>query len=296
MGREIFSFLQRSVDQRFCFCSWVWYVRGTNISLIRTLTRQSFRDFEYLSLSLIISVPCVLYPLLFPGEVFNNNCYRDFRIQIFRQIKNSPLLSDIFLRYQIKIRSIFDTFSNQANIWIFLFGFVGNYFWTHYFFSLLGAGYTFPVDWKLNEIPIMLYLITHAYFISYHAVINVILRRYWSSTRPTFLRSLGSILLVLLLAYITALMETLTISSVPYYTHKDRWTMYVIGSAFYALYFVISFPMFIRLDERPGECWTPFQSAMESLASAMTVFILCDFWRLIIGHIHTDSATKLPWM
>jgi hypothetical protein len=32
----------------------------------------------------------------------------------------------------------------QANVWMAIFGFIGNYFWTHYFFNLLGAAYTLP--------------------------------------------------------------------------------------------------------------------------------------------------------
>lgn len=39
----------------------------------------------------------------------------------------------------------------QANIWIAIFSYIGNYFWTHYFFNLLGAAYTFP-SYKLNQV------------------------------------------------------------------------------------------------------------------------------------------------
>ncbi len=35
-------------------------------------------------------------------------------------------------------------------MWIAVFSYIGNYFWTHYFFKLLGAAYTMPA-WKLNE-------------------------------------------------------------------------------------------------------------------------------------------------
>ena len=38
----------------------------------------------------------------------------------------------------------------QANLWIVIFSYVGNYFWTHYFFKVLGASYTFP-SWKMND-------------------------------------------------------------------------------------------------------------------------------------------------
>lgn len=127
----------------------------------------------------------------------------------------------------------------QANVWIAIFSYVGNYFWTHYFFKVLGASYTFK-SWRLNEVrqqqgrqsmlcmrmasqlatepatvlevllwlsvqlhqplmlhshqhanwpklrivplcvtqvPICLYLMTHAYFCFYHAISNVLLRK-----------------------------------------------------------------------------------------------------------------------
>lgn len=37
----------------------------------------------------------------------------------------------------------------------------------------------------------------------------------------------------------------------PYYTFVDRSKMYSVGSLFYAIYFFVSFPMFIRIDEDP---------------------------------------------
>jgi cycloeucalenol cycloisomerase len=37
-------------------------------------------------------------------------------------------------------------------VWIWLFGFVGNYFWTHYFYKVLGASYSFPVTIMLNDV------------------------------------------------------------------------------------------------------------------------------------------------
>ena len=39
----------------------------------------------------------------------------------------------------------------QANVWIAVFGYVGNYFWTHYFFELLGASYTMKSH-RLNKV------------------------------------------------------------------------------------------------------------------------------------------------
>jgi hypothetical protein len=39
----------------------------------------------------------------------------------------------------------------------------------------------------------------------------------------------------------------------PYYTFVDRSKMYTVGSLFYAIYFFASFPMFMRIDEHPGD-------------------------------------------
>jgi hypothetical protein len=43
-----------------------------------------------------------------------------------------------------------------------------------------------------------------------------------------------------------AFMETLTISAYPDYSFEDRDMAYKLGSAFYGIYFVVSFPMFYR--------------------------------------------------
>merc|ERR1711862_227343 len=39
-----------------------------------------------------------------------------------------------------------------------------------------------------------------------------------------------------------------TISAFPYYSFEDRTMAYTIGSAFYGIYFVVSFPAFYYLD------------------------------------------------
>ncbi len=38
----------------------------------------------------------------------------------------------------------------------------------------------------------------------------------------------------------------LCVSQFPYYTHKNKEYMYTVGSACYAIYFVVSFPMYYR--------------------------------------------------
>ena len=48
------------------------------------------------------------------------------------------------------------------NAWVFIIGFVGNYFITHYFYNVLHMRYTVPVGpWSLNGVPLVMFLLTH---------------------------------------------------------------------------------------------------------------------------------------
>eukprot|EP01117_Protostelium_nocturnum_P008582 TRINITY_DN3081_c0_g1_i1.p1 TRINITY_DN3081_c0_g1~~TRINITY_DN3081_c0_g1_i1.p1 ORF type:complete len:293 (+),score=78.39 TRINITY_DN3081_c0_g1_i1:88-966(+) len=241
-------------------------------TVVVTQIYKKFGDLEYFSLGCLVAFPHFLWPLLFPASTE----------------RNLPLSQ----RYFVK-----------ANVWIGIFGYVGNYFWTHYFFKVLHATYEFPISWELNRVPICLYLITHAYFCFYHVITTAILRRFWTSQyyllSSNSKRKILSIALVFFLSYFTAFMEAFTISSVPYYVIEDRYKMYLIGSAFYGIYFYVSFPMFYRLDEDPAKKWTVKESAIDGLAAAMLVTILLDLWRLFLGNVVGDESTKLqgpPWI
>jgi hypothetical protein len=72
------------------------------------------------------------------------------------------------------------------------------------------------------QVPITLYFMTHAYFCFYHALSNVVLRRTLHAVQSyhTILQWLLLALVIFILAYITALMETVTIAHFPYYRFK----------------------------------------------------------------------------
>lgn len=77
---------------------------------------------------------------------------------------------------------------------------------------------------------------------------------------------------VFILSVSWSFIETFTIQMVPYYSFVDRQKMYLIGTFFYAIYFFVSFPMFLRLDEEK-EKWSVSRTVIDSLASAMLVFV-----------------------
>jgi len=195
-------------------------------------------------------------------------------------------------------RSLFHRYALKANIWIAIFSYIGNYWYTHYFYSVLGAKYTFLLDHRLNNVPIALYFATHFYFSTYHALSNACLRRVSLCFKPGIKRSALFVCVVIVLSYTTAFMETLTISSFPYYDFEDRYMAYTAGSAFYGIYFIFSFPMFYFFDQEvdigirnkktdenfiePGGVGI-WRTVVDSFACGMMVMCLLDFVRLYLG-------------
>ncbi|CAI5984920.1 unnamed protein product [Closterium sp. NIES-65] len=94
---------------------------------------QRFTEWEYLWVGLAAALPCVLVP---PFML----CAAD---------KGRPWHEQHWVK---------------ANVWIAIFSFVGNYFWTHYFYTLLGASYTFP-SWRLNDVSSVLSLLALLLFL-----------------------------------------------------------------------------------------------------------------------------------
>ena len=141
---------------------------------------------------------------------------------------------------------------------------------------------------------------THAYFCFYHSMSNMVIRRVRNATSKygSFMQSISEGLVVFILAYLTALGETITIAHFPYYEFIDRSRMYSVGSLFYAIYFFVSFPMFYRMDENvPATShYSLWRSIVDSLGASMLVTLFLDFWRISFGGIVDDNqASILPW-
>jgi len=134
-----------------------------------------------------------------------------------------------------------------------------------------------------------LYFATHFYFVSYHTISNLILRKIETRYKEGLARSILFWTAVISFSYFTAFMETLTISSFEHYGFKvDLARVMVIGSAFYGIYFMVSFPVFFRIDEKVNVAigalpHTLFQTVMEVSGAGMIVLLLLDFCRLALG-------------
>ncbi|XP_021743387.1 cycloeucalenol cycloisomerase-like isoform X2 [Chenopodium quinoa] len=232
---------------------------------------ENFKELEYLLLAMISAVPSFVIPMFFAGKADEGTPLKD--------------------RYWVK-----------ASIWIICFSYVGNYFWTHYFFKVLGASYTFP-SWKMNDVPHTTFLLTHVCFLFYHVASNMSLRRlrYALADVPEKIRWIMEGAWILALSYFIAYLETIAIANFPYYEFVDRDAMYKVGCLFYAIYFIVSFPMFLRIDEKPSDKWDLARVAVDALGAAMLVTIILDLWRIVLGPIvplpeeKMCGAAGLPW-
>ncbi|KAJ0973059.1 hypothetical protein J5N97_021018 [Dioscorea zingiberensis] len=223
---------------------------------------ESFTELEYLLLGLVSAVPSFLIPFVLVGKADSGRHLKD--------------------RYWLK-----------AHLWIIIFSYVGNYFWTHYFFTVLGASYTFP-SWRMNNVPHTTFLLTHTCFLFYHVISNMTLRRLRNSIAdlPHSIRLATETAWILALSYFIAYLETIAISNFPYYDFVDRASMYKVGCLFYAIYFIVSFPMFLRVDEKISAPWDLPRVAVDALGAAMLVTIILDLWRIFLGPIIPVSESK----
>ena len=84
-------------------------------------------------------------------------------------------------------------------------------------------------------------------------------------------------------------METLTISAYPDYSFDDRYMAYTIGSAFYGIYFIVSFPAFFVFDysidqqqSTTSKKVTVWDTIVQSCGYGMIIMILLDIVRLYL--------------
>uniref|UniRef100_A0A6U4EXF3 Cycloeucalenol cycloisomerase n=1 Tax=Phaeomonas parva TaxID=124430 RepID=A0A6U4EXF3_9STRA len=235
------------------FAAWysvVWM--GAFGVIIAAQLYEQFTEVEYLGVLGGLALPLFLQPVLAPAQAE----------------RSLPF----WKRYGFK-----------ANAWIWIYSFIGNYWYTHYFFSVLKANYTFP-SWRLNYVPFCLYLATHFYFSSYHVLSNALLRKVATTYAAGPARWVFSALMVLCLSYATAFMETFTIAGFPYYTFENRSMAYTVGSAFYGIYFIYSFPMFFLLDERSyGPARTLYETVVDACGCGMLILTTLDLVRLALS-------------
>lgn len=197
----------------------------------------------------------------------------------------------------------------KFNLYMFVYVFFVTYFHTEYFFSVLGIRYRFPqVTWYFDsallgpdektalqtfqKIPLGMYFNAVAFFIVYHTASVICMRRVRSLTlgAAPALRTLLWAVTVAAAAYFFAWAETFlyvnNAQAMKNVWYVDMPRMLSIGSACYALYFLVSFPNVYRLDEEGGgERWSLSRCAIEAGFTSMLIMLLLDLFTWIVGPI-----------
>ena len=184
----------------------------------------------------------------------------------------------------------------KLNVWIGIYAGIGSYFGSEYFFDVLGMVYNYPqLRWRLDAVllgsgqqtvPFIMYPSAHFYFVTYHTVGVMVLRRFRTSRAfSIWLWPLA----VLAAAYGFAWAETYFMTGgaiAEQFTYRDLPRMLRWGSLFYAAYFLVSFPMIYRLDEAPGEDWPLRRVAVEALAAGMLLLFVLDTLTRYVGRLY----------
>jgi cycloeucalenol cycloisomerase len=266
---------------KYCHEIFAWYYTCVWITVFGCVVvsqrYENFTAWGYLGVCGGLALPLLLQPVLYPQA-------------------SSTFVNGIAIVNPDTHRPFHARYSSKANLYLITYSFIGNYWYTHYFYSVLKAKYTMPAH-RLNDVPIAMFLATHFYFCTYHACVsNGILRYVDRSYIGGWRKQLLFWFTVLFLSYFTAFMETLTISSFPYYSFEDRTMAYVWGSAFYGIYFLVSFPGFYYFDSHIDDgvstknnphsrnsSLTLTDTFITACGHGMLILTLLDFVRLYLG-------------
>ena len=194
------------------------------------------------------------------------------------------------------INNAINSYWFKANLYIFIFGFFGNYVGSEYFFDVLGMVYNYPnastsldatlVGHSNQPVPVIMYFYTHAYFMTYHTTAIILLRRIMNSGLP--LTGLLFMPLTFVIGYFWAWAETKAMANPLmatsfYYENMDAMLAY--GSIIYATYFIGSFPIFYFIDEKTTVRWDILKVITAGLSASMIVFYLLEICTHLIGSI-----------
>jgi hypothetical protein len=196
----------------------------------------------------------------------------------------------------------------KFQVYMTVYIFFATYFHTEYFFDVLGIRYRFPdvtlyldsyllgpdeqtAAQEFKKIPVGMYLNAIAFFTVYHTASVVCMRRVKTlalNVSP-LLQKLLWVVIVAATAYFFAWAESyfyITGEAAKNVWYVDLPRMLRLGSVFYALYFIVSFPNVYRLDEdADGERWSISRTIIEASFVSMVVLLLLDLFTWAVGPI-----------
>lgn len=192
----------------------------------------------------------------------------------------------------------YDSYWFKANVYLFVFGFFGNYFGSEYFFDVLGMVYNFNnattrLDSSLlgsgtQTVPIIMYILTHAYFMTYHVTGNIALRKLTQLVKPGVALLILFPVFVFIIGYAWAWAETKAMANpmmAGTFFYEKMDIMLAYGSMIYATYFLASFPLYYFLDETPDKTWSIWVVIGAGMSASMLTFYMLDIASHWVGSL-----------
>ena len=249
---------ERAWAERFVLAtSPIWIVAVATVVITRVL--PGWGDVQYMLFSCAVAAPAVVGPLVAGRRV---------------RVGDPPRAA-----YWVKV-----------NVWVAIVVTFGTYIGTAYFFDLMGMRYAFATQWALQspvvgktgaDVPLFMYPLTQAYFVTYFAALSVA----WRTLRTKLqLRTLGTVVALVVLAYALAFMETFAMATdlmSDLFRYEQHDKMLLLGSFGYASYFLVGLPMFARIDR--DEPWTLGRTALDACATCMMILALLELWAQVVG-------------
>lgn len=252
------------VEKFFLIYSPIWMLVMAIVMIMGW--QKSFSDMGLLLLSVFVAAPAFLVPLIIAQKYTDKPWYESYWF--------------------------------KANLYLAIFGFFGNYFGSEYFFDVLGMVYNFPnattrldsalLGTGVQTVPVIMYTLTHVYFMTYHATGNIALRRLSNAVGNKTLLFFLFPVFIFVIGYCWAWAETKAMANplmagLFYYQKMD--VMLAYGSAIYATYFLASFPIYYFMDEDREKPWNTWQVMAAAMSASMITFYLLDFAAHKVGHL-----------
>lgn len=174
-------------------------------------------------------------------------------------------------------------YGTKAAVYITLLSFLQNYFGTTLFFRHFGLTYRFPATILGNGSPVFLSFMTVAYFATYFAIMQTVLRfaesRLGRGLTPGGQRTLR-LVLMLALAYALAAAETLLMANDlmhDFFHYGNKARMMQLGSVCYGTLLFFGFWRYYRIDAAAAAGQPTSLSTVIFEAMGVNTLILCFY-------------------
>jgi hypothetical protein len=201
----------------------------------------------------------------------------------------------VFAAPEDRGRPITERYAFKIFVWICIFGFLGGYYWTYFFFDVLHAHYGFQTRINLNNQPLALYFLTVTYFSTYAVLINIGWRVARDWVRPRWP----------VLFWPSALFACFAVAGLESAFNANPWMtgLYCFddvpfalsfGTLAYGLYFIPCMYFWVNLGERDDDPTAMRDVVVGALAATMLVLCILEPLKWLVAPHFTEVRHAAP--